>query len=315
MRRLWPKIVDLETAVEASRQGVWAALIVTLVTAGITAFNLITGSNLFGLDASAFLDVFVMVLIAWGVHRKSRFAAVSGLVLYLCAQVILQSAREDATIGVAIGMILTLMFVNAARGTFAYHKYLEQAESKRHLATPLSRIDKDRSEGISIAKLAKVSLSALGIVGLGLMVSYTVVTVVGPPTKVVSGEQIKERHLEVISSLDILEPDEKILFFSTDAFWDIQDGFYVLTDKKVLLHGPGFVERSFNIYFRQINKIEVYHPDSWIEDSVVGLDLLDGTRAWFPLSNKSGGDQKFVEALEKATRLEAGLTDRSTFYD
>jgi len=313
MSHLWPKIVDLETAVKASRQGIWAALLGVLITSCIIAYNRITGVQALGIDEWSFLDAFLMVLIAWGIHRKSRFAAFAGLVIYLAGQAILRSEYGGG--GIVLTIIFTLMFVNSVRGTFAYHKYIAQAKSESHPDTSVSRKHIDRSEGISIGKFAKVSLLALGIVGLGLIISGAVYTVVGPPTKVVSGEQLKERHLEVIRSLDILEPDEKILFFYTDAFLDIQDEFYVLTDKKVLLHGPDYGERSFNIYFRQIKKIEVYYSDSWIEDSLVGLDLVDGTRVWFPLSNEGSDDQKFVEALGKATGLEAGLTDRSTFYD
>jgi hypothetical protein len=76
--------------------------------------------KLFGIDASAFLDAAIFVAIAFGIKRKSRFAAVAGLSLYVIERIFMLQRAGAA--GIFTGIVFTLLFINAVRGAFAYRR-------------------------------------------------------------------------------------------------------------------------------------------------------------------------------------------------
>ena len=118
-RGLWPEVADLDSARSASRQGMWAALFVAVVTAAVAAFKA------FGLSTSAFFDAAVFFGIAWGIYRVSRVAAAAGLLLYVLERVV-TFAQSHETGGI-LAIFLLLAFGNGARGAFAYRRLLKQS--------------------------------------------------------------------------------------------------------------------------------------------------------------------------------------------
>jgi hypothetical protein len=68
------------------------------------------------------VDVVPFAIIAVGIARMSRVAAVTGLVLYLGPKVLQVVHGAVGPIGVGISFTLTLLFINGIRGTFAYHR-------------------------------------------------------------------------------------------------------------------------------------------------------------------------------------------------
>lgn len=111
---LWPDVADMESARAASRQGMWAAILVAVVTGLVASFGLL------GVDAWAFVDVAVFGAIAFGIYRLSRFAAVAGLLLFIIERVTMFSQTMSS--GGILAIVLLLAFGNGARGSFAYHK-------------------------------------------------------------------------------------------------------------------------------------------------------------------------------------------------
>jgi hypothetical protein len=117
----WPPVDSLDAAKEAAKQGAIAAALV----AGITAIVAIL--SLFGLEITslwALVDAALFALIAFGIYKLSRVAAVLGLLLYLWEQIsqILITGKTN----IILVVLFTLYFIHAIRGTFAYHKLKEQ---------------------------------------------------------------------------------------------------------------------------------------------------------------------------------------------
>jgi len=114
----WPSIVDATSAIRASRQGIWASCF----CAGATIFFVLLG--VFGVrggfDILSLVDASMFIVIGWGIYKMNRFAAVSGLALYILERIIMWSQYGPKNPAMAI--ILTLMFINSARGIFGYHK-------------------------------------------------------------------------------------------------------------------------------------------------------------------------------------------------
>ena len=56
----------------------------------------------------------------------------------------------------------------------------------------------------------------------------------------------------------------------------------------------------------------VYDSDSWLEDSAVSVDS-GGWNHCLPLSSESGGDRRFITALEKATGVASVMLELADF--
>ena len=118
----WPSTDTLEHAKSASRQGVWAAGFVAAITAIVATIALVSGSAFAGIDAWAYLDAVLFAAITFGIYKLSRFAAVAGLVLYVLESLYAMTQLAGPRAGIVVRIILTLAFINAVRGTFAYHR-------------------------------------------------------------------------------------------------------------------------------------------------------------------------------------------------
>lgn len=118
----WPEITDLKTAKHVAYYGIWAAL----VNAGLTTFFVVLG--LFGvriveIDFLAMIDVVIFLLIAFGIYKLNKIAAVAGLLFYIL-EVLLSISSNGFSFGF-MRIFLVFLYINAVRGTFIYHKLLK----------------------------------------------------------------------------------------------------------------------------------------------------------------------------------------------
>lgn len=124
----WPPIKTPAEAKQMAQQGLWAAITV----AGLTTFSIliaiIVGSEMGDLsviNAWAFIDAGLFVAIALGIRKLSRFATVSGLVLYWLNRIyfwLTFGFEGYGFLGYAIITLVTIGLINGIRGTFAYHR-------------------------------------------------------------------------------------------------------------------------------------------------------------------------------------------------
>jgi hypothetical protein len=117
----WPDVSDLDGAKDATRYGMWCALLVAGVTALFAVLSLF-GVRLMGITPAALLDAALFGAIGFGLARYSRFAAVAGFLLYLLEK-IYALATTGSILGVgALGVVMLFGFFNGIRGAFAYQK-------------------------------------------------------------------------------------------------------------------------------------------------------------------------------------------------
>jgi hypothetical protein len=138
---LWPAVGDQQAAVLAARQGFHAAVYCSIVTATFAVLGgfgfQIMGFNLWNLTEAG-----LIALLAFGIRRMSRIAALVALVYYVVGRINLW-AKYGSQNPVIAG-IFVLIFLSAVRGTFAYHHLKPQPES----FTPVPTVDS--SEHISL---------------------------------------------------------------------------------------------------------------------------------------------------------------------
>jgi hypothetical protein len=119
----WPSVIDLEAAKATSRHGFWAATYCAGATALVVLLNAF-GIELFGpgmFDAWALVDVTLFAVIAWGINRYSRTAAVLGLVIYLSERAVIWT--DFGFRGGGMTLVISFLFIQGIRGTFAYHHH------------------------------------------------------------------------------------------------------------------------------------------------------------------------------------------------
>jgi len=137
-------------------------------------------------------------------------------------------------------------------------------------------------------------------VAFGLMMGSSV-----PDITVTHGGQLSQTFVDTIDETGVLEPGEKIQYMYSDALFDLRDGFYLLTDRKVVVYNRSWAEPAILVPFDQILGIRVHYSDTFLEDSMVYLQREDD-EVPFPLSTENGGDHVFIDALEREVQAVGG---------
>ncbi|MBV9863906.1 MAG: hypothetical protein JO316_01000 [Abitibacteriaceae bacterium] len=117
----WPAMHDMESARQVARQGTVAAAL----CAGMTTLAVMlsaAGVHLLNINTDALVDAFIFGVIALGIARMSRLAAVAGLALYLIERAATWNSMGFAPSLVYL-VIFTNLFINGVRGTFAFHRF------------------------------------------------------------------------------------------------------------------------------------------------------------------------------------------------
>jgi len=116
---LWPDTSHLDGATTAARSGLWAACFVAIVTASLALYSEFVRPLLI-FDIWGLLDSLLFAVIAIGIWKMSRIAAIFGLTLYLGEQ--WYQWTTDGIGNIIVVLLLTLLFVNGVRGTIAFHR-------------------------------------------------------------------------------------------------------------------------------------------------------------------------------------------------
>jgi hypothetical protein len=120
----WPTIHDAESAKQAANQGFLAALLYVF----LALTPILSG------QAEKILDVIVVALCGYFSKKLWRTAAVIGLAMM--APEFVFSLPGGVSFRLASAAILTLMFVNATRGTFLYPRYAKPPQPTVEVLPP-----------------------------------------------------------------------------------------------------------------------------------------------------------------------------------
>ena len=125
LKRLWPTIVDEQTAQRAARVGavtIWLSAIATTVLSVVAMLRGPMGS----ITGWSLLDAATAGFIGWRVWKLSRAWAVLSLAA-IVTNVAIRLSESDGHGRVSpVVLILLLGALNAVRGTFAYHRFRQK---------------------------------------------------------------------------------------------------------------------------------------------------------------------------------------------
>lgn len=124
---LWPQITDEEDAVHVARsQGTGVSIFCAVVT-GIIVLLAVNGIEVLpGIGISAIADVVVLLIIAAGIHRMSRIAAVIGLIYYVVNRFYMIALSPGTSKVPFVVLLLVLAYINTVRATFLYHHFVKK---------------------------------------------------------------------------------------------------------------------------------------------------------------------------------------------
>ncbi|PMQ02745.1 hypothetical protein DyAD56_22990 [Dyella sp. AD56] len=123
-RWYWPSFGNMADAEQAANQGFWAAVFVAAVATLFATISAFSSHNVMGIDPFAYVDAVVFAVIAWRIRRRSRAFAIAGLVLFTVEKIFQFTTQPLALVGILMAIVLFVCFINAVRGTFAYHRML-----------------------------------------------------------------------------------------------------------------------------------------------------------------------------------------------
>ncbi|MGD0470864.1 MAG: hypothetical protein ABSA54_21015 [Terriglobales bacterium] len=130
----WNEIGDKYSAQYATTTAVWISYLIA-VTIGLIGFlSLAYRKPILGLDGWALLGAGLFVVVGWQIGRLSRAWAVIGFSVYVLGSLINIGMRLAAgKFGLPImETLFAVVYLNALRGTFAYHKYLKLEAAQPH---------------------------------------------------------------------------------------------------------------------------------------------------------------------------------------
>jgi len=115
---IWPKVDLRRKAQNTIEEGFWAACFVAVFAAAFALISVLRDAG-----SVDFYQPGVAVLfagLAFGIRRRSRFAAICALCLYVLQRIVFWAPGFGPY--QALSLLFVLAFVNCVRGTFAYHR-------------------------------------------------------------------------------------------------------------------------------------------------------------------------------------------------
>ena len=212
---IWPKIADLETAKGAARLGFWVAILGAVIATVFAVFKILD-SNLWTL-----IDAAIFALIAWGINKMSRFAAMAGLTFYLIEQrnILLTFELQQLPL-IAIFMLL---YIHSIRGTFAYHKFT--------ISKPKSDKKKVIKKILKPTFLEKACDNVVGQATLTGLAAFTG-TPIAALLPVLSNSLASGRHKKRVE--EALEKINKSLLRQEKQIKNISDAQYKIINETIL---------------------------------------------------------------------------------
>ncbi len=149
--------------------------------------------------------------------------------------------------------------------------------------------------GVLVIVLGLVVLPFVGLIGWVVYVGTY-----GPDTSVYTANRVPTRFIETMHDLEVLGEDEELLYFYSDAMTDITDGFYFVSDKKVVVYTTLYGDDPLTaIPFDQIQDVSLDRDESFLLDSEITIDLAAGDVISFPVSSEYDRDEDFYNAIRE----------------
>ncbi len=144
-------------------------------------------------------------------------------------------------------------------------------------------------------KITGIGCSSLVVLLLALVIF---IGSVAPETSVYVGNELPKKFVKAVRSQNLLEEDERIQYFYSDAVFDVTASMYFLSDRKLVLQSEEWQQPSILLKFHDIAELDIYRDQSFFSDSTIFVTTHAGEEYAFPLSSEKDLDERFYKALK-----------------
>lgn len=282
--------MNMDEANKAIRNGMIAAAISggwTLLFIAIANYTQFSNQTLELIsDPFNLLDVIVVFICIYGLHKKSRTAAIVLLSVFALGKVVMWLELQSVS-SIGLSLVFIYFYAKAIQGTFAFHKLRKIDDPDYKPATKWVYFVAPVIFIISVF----ISLGMLSMVG------------VMPSTEIRSGEQLYETEVNTLLQNDIIEHNDNIVYFYSEGVWSVLEGGSVLTEDRVISYMQMEDEtiEIYELYFADIAGVELIFQGDFINDSLYQVNAhQQNTWLQILLSTENGGDQLFIQKLQKS---------------
>lgn len=291
--------MTLEQATKAIKHGVIAACfsgVVTIIVTWIAISLDLSGKGAYYNDPWLLVDVILIFILAYGLYKRSRVAAVLMLVYFIAAKAV-HAIDTGSVSGLIFAFIFVYLFARAVFGTFSYHRLQAEKDPEYRAVTKKG-----------------AALMGVGVVIFTVAISFSLLSVIGvlPSARVLAGHEIPEADITLLKEKGILFENQSIDFFYAQGATSILESGNILTEEQVLLYFTDENEQ-LSVYYlpiRDIVKVTLDESDSDSFANAYVVSTNDPDR-WLKLylSTEQKGDEKFIAKLRsKIKAAEPSIT-------
>jgi len=262
--------LNKEKAIGWIQESFYAAIFVLVITAGATIYSILsnTTEGTFRLwnDWSIIGDIAIIIVLAFFIKRKSRFAASTILIYFLISKIMLFSADlNNLRISSFItSLIIIFFFARGAYATFVYHK-LERIENPDY-KTPSKK-------GLFIG----VPIIIFFIV-TGWLVAVTPGTM-----EVMKSSEISAIIKNKLTEAEVTKKGEKIDFFYSYGISDIIEEGVVFTDEYLIYYiTEEDKTKSYRLPYSNMKEIRLKEKGDYFNDTIIEINFK-GSDNWIPV--------------------------------
>ncbi len=288
--------LNIDEAIKATKNGSTAAFIsagITLLVVVIAISTSASGELQVFNDPWNLVDALLIAALGFGIRQHSRVAAVSMLVYFILAKILI--ALETGTMaGILVSLIFLYYFGAAARGAIAYHRI-------QLLADPSYSVSSKWAYRIGIP----VGLLALALIVLGILSEVGVV----PSTAVVAGSELSNTDKTTLVEMGVIEPGESVIMFYSAGLMTIRTDGNLLTDRRIISYedlGDGLY--IYSVPYDEVEAVNLYERGGPVTDTVMEVWPRGRDAFRLLLSAEDGGDIRFISALNDRLPQESRLT-------
>jgi hypothetical protein len=92
-----------------------------------------SGYEMYGFNILNLLDVFLILIMTYGIYQKSRVASTSMFVYFIVSKIIMFNDYGTGTVGI-ISLLFGYLYFQAMRGTFIYQRTIKDLRTQALLA-------------------------------------------------------------------------------------------------------------------------------------------------------------------------------------
>lgn len=279
--------MNKDDAIKATRNGAWAAVIVGLLTFLITATAMYFDTQdklAYFNDPSIFIDIILVFVLAYGMYKKSRAAALFMVIYYVIARIVVVIEMQNIS-GIGLSFVFLYFFVKAVQGAFVFHK-----------------IEKENNPNYKAASRwvywigVPTSIIFLVLMSFGLLTMTSVL----PSTEVQTGSEVYDQDRAKLVSENIISDIDVIEYFYSYGLTSILEGGVVMVNDRVIRYDSqedGEIG-IYEIFITDIESVTLVEKGDTFNDSIYQINnFYPDYWMQIVLSAESNGDEKFVNQL------------------